>query len=149
VVISGIMLHDSQIMKHDLDGFSHAVGQTSKAVFGRQHRLDVMCAIALWPMQVVFVREVALQLHLGDNQVAPDFAALRTIGALQEAPGTRERYHQRMPHPIWPFALRLLVGSARHAVPAEQAVAAVDRYVRDRYGQPVRPPELGAVLRNS
>jgi hypothetical protein len=133
-------------MKHDLDDFARAVGITSKALFQRQHRLDVLCAVALWPLPVMFVREVALQLRLGDNQVTPDFTALRAIGALLEAPGSRERYHQRVPHPVWPFALRMLVSSATRTSPSGQAPAAIDRYVRNRYGRLARPPELAAAL---
>ena len=95
-------------MNHEADRFAARVEEVSRALFKRRHRL----AVCGWIRAVdgaFYVREIASALGIGDNQIAPDFAALREIDALErfETPD-RENWHRAADHPLWPFVDQLL-----------------------------------------
>ena len=92
-------------MKYDPDGFARTVEAASRALFNRKYRLAVLAHVASRAEGAVYVREVARRLGIADNQIAPDFKALRQIGALEEVETPdRESWHRRVDHPVWGFA---------------------------------------------
>src|SRR4051794_18564308 len=104
-------------MKHDWDGTRSEVIAASRKLMRREHRLDVLAAIAAHGDGVVYAQGLARALKINDNQVAPELAMLRDLGALMEMPSDseRQRFHQALPHPIWSFAAAML-----HVVVAER-----------------------------
>ena len=93
-------------MNHGPDAFNRLIEDASRALFKRKHRLAVLADIAQREPGAVYVRDVARRLGIADNQIAPDFEALRKIGALEAIEtNDRESWHQRVNHPIWQFAL--------------------------------------------
>src|SRR4051794_27868657 len=97
-------------MKQAPDSTREAVIATSRALMRRDHRLDVIAAIAAHGDRVVFAQGLARALGINDNQVAPELAMLRDLGAMVQLPSDteRQRFHQAVSHPIWPFAAQLL-----------------------------------------
>lgn len=91
-------------MKREADRLLALVEEVSRALFKRRHRLTVFAAVAFAAGDVHYAREVAARLGVADNQISPEFDALRTLGALQEIETSdRERWHHRVDHPIWDF----------------------------------------------
>ena len=90
----------------------------SRALFKRRYRLSVLACIGMAEENAVYAHEVAVRLTLADNQIAPDFQALRDIGALKliDTPD-RESWHQRVDHPVWSFAQGLLLVLAESHAP--------------------------------
>lgn len=109
-----ISCHDSRIVKHEPDAFDVELQRVSRALFKRQYRLAVLICVALTTDGAVYARDVARRLGVADNQVSPDFQALRAIGALQLVDtADREVWHQRLDHPIWAFARTVAEDLAR------------------------------------
>lgn len=125
-----------------------AVAAVSRAVMRRDNRLDVLALIAARAPEPVFARALALRLGIADNQVGPELAMLRDVGALAaiDLDGTRHRYHQPLAHPIWAFAAALVTHTIAREVPDDPR-GAVLAYIRDRYGCDTTPEAFAAELR--
>lgn len=125
-------------MKHEADRLTLRVEDASRSLYKRKHRLTVCAAIAFAPDGAHYVREVAQRLKLPDNQVAPDFEALRAISALAsvESPD-RERWHQRLEHPLWQFTTALISTLAEDEAPG-RGQELLAEYQEARLGLTVR-----------
>lgn len=79
----------------------------SKALFGSRYRLEAACAVARGG-DVLFAREIAQELAIGDNQAQLEirhFAEGGLMEKLDRVPGQRQQYYRRLPSPFWELAL--------------------------------------------
>ena len=91
----------------------------SKALFGSRYRLETACAIARGG-DVLFAREIAQALTIGDNQAQLELRHFADGGILEKlarVPGQRQQYYRRLPSPFWELALALNEDLLQRAVP--------------------------------
>jgi hypothetical protein len=82
--------------------------QTSRGVFGKTYRLEIVALVAaqeppVWP------RRVARSLGIAENVVAGELKNYAKLGALQRFPAAHDRrkIYQLVPHPLWGFGREL------------------------------------------
>jgi hypothetical protein len=93
---------------------------SSKSVFGKLYRLEVVAAIGA-SEDPIWSRRMALALRLPENQVAAELKFLMNLGALQPFPSIHDRrkLYQLAPHPIWAFGRDLLESTIAELYPEE------------------------------
>jgi hypothetical protein len=131
-------------MNHEDDSgrIREEVRKTSKALVGNKHALDVRVAVGLADPPVVYPRELALSLRIGENQTARELEKLAIAGALQEleADGESRRFFQRLPHPVWEFSKQVVAWQVRAAATTSEG-ATLAEYWKQIYNAPL-PAEL-------
>ncbi len=133
-------------MNYEPDGTRAAVAEASRHLFRRENRLDVLALIAARGQHVFFAKELAAVLKIGDNQITPELAMLRTLGAVEPIDGPeRQNYHRAVAHPIWPFAIDMVARTVARRWP-DTAEATLRAYVLDRYNLADVPARLAAAL---
>jgi hypothetical protein len=83
----------------------------SKALFGSRYRLEAAVAVSLGG-DVLFARELAELMKVGDNQAQLELRHFESAGLLERLerlPGQRQQYYQRRPSKFWSLAQTLLV----------------------------------------
>jgi predicted ArsR family transcriptional regulator len=94
-------------MSHTPDGTAcEELRNVSKALFGSRYRLEAARAVA-GGSDVLYAREIAQQLGVGDNQAQLElrhFEAAGLLERLDRVPGQRQQYYRRRASDFWALA---------------------------------------------
>jgi hypothetical protein len=94
-------------MKHDasIGQVRSPLIEASKALFGRQYRLEIGAVTGLVEPPI-WSRRLSRLLDIPENQVAAELSVFADRGALQRQPLSefdRRKTYERLPHPLWEF----------------------------------------------
>jgi len=84
--------------------------RVSRLLFGNQDRLLVAAAVAEAEAGSIYARNIAEQLGITDNRVAPQLASLERAGLLVRLPrvgGERRVYYERVASSFWELCASL------------------------------------------
>jgi len=101
-------------MKHDADRKLSSwarVREVSKQLFGNRYRLEIGAAVARAEPGVFYARQLAHTLNLAENVVQAElrrFLAADLLQLLDQVPGQRAVYYQRVGSPFWESCERIL-----------------------------------------
>jgi hypothetical protein len=82
------------------------VRRISKALFGSRYRLEAAHAVAVGG-DVLYAREIAQRIGVGDNQAQLELRHFETAGLLfrlDRVVGQRQQYYQRQDSEFWALA---------------------------------------------
>jgi hypothetical protein len=102
--------HVSRILSRPSDDIVlHEVRRVSKALFGSWYRLEAGYTVAVGPA-VLYARELAHRLGVGDNQAQGELRHFENAGFLERldrVEGQRQQYYRRLDSPFWGFCQQL------------------------------------------
>jgi DNA-binding MarR family transcriptional regulator len=105
------------ILEKESAAFEEAL-RVSKLVFGNQDRLLVAAAVAVAEAGSIYARNIAEQLGITDNRVAPHLRTFEAAGLLVSLPsvgGERRVYYERVDSSFWPLCADLTATIKNHA----------------------------------
>jgi hypothetical protein len=98
------------------------VRKISKALFGSRYRLEAANAVAVGG-DVLYAREIAQRVGVGDNQAQLELRHFQTAGLLfrlDRVVGQRQQYYQRRDSEFWALARGLHDELLHRLAPSER-----------------------------